>query len=258
MILRGLLFITFMLLTACGSGRNYAPVEELENGVSVDEKSYVVSRGETLFSIAWSRNIDFKQLASTNRINPPYTIYPGQVLQLDGRGKSSAAGVKNAAAGGAKGSPAKRKSSTEKTASATTAKPRSSMPALDKNQYPYRWQWPAKGKLLRGYSARGAVHKGIDLQGKLGEPVYAANSGIVVYAGGGLKGYGNLLIVKHNAYYLSAYGHNSELLVKEGQKVKSGQQIAKIGDTGTNEVKLHFEIRRDGKPIDPLKLLPRK
>jgi lipoprotein NlpD len=129
---------------------------------------------------------------------------------------------------------------------------------LDRNKYPFKWQWPARGKLIRGYQSSGTVHRGIDLKGKLGEPVYAANSGVVVYAGSGLKGYGNLLIIKHNEYYLSAYGHNSELLVSEGENVKSGQQIAKIGDTGTNEFKLHFEIRRDGKPVDPTGLLPRK
>jgi lipoprotein NlpD len=129
---------------------------------------------------------------------------------------------------------------------------------LDKTAYPFVWKWPAQGKLIRGYSTTGTVHRGIDLKGKLGEPVYAANSGVVVYAGSGLKGYGNLVIVKHNEYYLSAYGHNSELLVSEGDKVKSGQQIAKIGDTGTNELKLHFEIRRDGKPVDPTRLLPKQ
>ena len=118
------------------------------------------------------------------------------------------------------------------------------------------WQWPAAGRVGRGFSSVGSVHKGIDILGKLGEPVHAANNGIVVYAGSGLVGYGNLLIVKHNAQYLSAYANNSALLVHEGERVRAGQVIAKIGDTGTDHYKLHFEIRFEGKPQDPLKLLP--
>jgi len=111
--------------------------------------------------------------------------------------------------------------------------------------------------LGRRFSPASGTHKGIDIKGKLGEPVYAASSGKVVYAGTGLVGYGKLLILKHNENYLSAYGHNRNLLVKEGEKVKVGQRIAEIGDTGTDEVKLHFEIRHNGKPVDPIKLLPK-
>jgi lipoprotein NlpD len=99
-------------------------------------------------------------------------------------------------------------------------------------------------------------HKGIDIRGELGEPVYAVNSGKVVYAGSGLVGYGNLLIIKHSDRYLSAYAHNSRLLVGEGKIVKAGDRIAEIGDSGTDSVKLHFEIRCDGEPIDPLRILP--
>ena len=123
-------------------------------------------------------------------------------------------------------------------------------------RYPDRWQWPAQGALIRPFTTRGVEHKGIDIQGKIGEPVVAANSGKVVYAGSGLVGYGQLLIVRHDDRYLSAYGHNSRLLVREGDTVKGGQRIAELGDTGTSSPRLHFEIRRDGQPVDPLVLLP--
>lgn len=253
-----LIFIGFVLLPGCSTGGNYAPVADINSGARTQRESYVVSRGETLYSIAWSRNLSFRGLARANNIASPYTIYPGQVLQLSDQYKPAASRTKVSSSSSSPTSSSGQKTSPRAKPSSIPAKPQAVTPKLDKSQYPYRWQWPANGKLIRRYRASGSVHKGIDLQGKLGEPVYAANSGIVVYAGSGLKGYGNLLIVKHNEYYLSAYGHNSKLLVKEGQKVRSGQQIAQIGDTGTNEVKLHFEIRRDGKPVDPLTLLPKK
>jgi lipoprotein NlpD len=123
---------------------------------------------------------------------------------------------------------------------------------------PGAWQWPASGKLSGRFSAGAQPHKGIDLDGNLGDPVHAANSGVVVYAGSGVRGYGNLLIIKHDEVFLSAYAHNSKLLVKEGDAVRAGQTIAEIGDSGTDRVKLHFEVRRKGSPVDPTKILPRR
>lgn len=123
---------------------------------------------------------------------------------------------------------------------------------------PGAWQWPASGKLSARFSAGAQPHKGIDLDGNLGDPVHAANSGVVVYAGSGVRGYGNLLIIKHDEVFLSAYAHNSKLLVKEGDAVRAGQTIAEIGDSGTDRVKLHFEVRRKGSPVDPTKILPRR
>jgi lipoprotein NlpD len=116
------------------------------------------------------------------------------------------------------------------------------------------WQWPANGKLLQGFGDNGA--KGVDVSGKRGQAVYAAAAGKVVYSGAGLRGYGRLLIIKHNKTYLSAYAHNQQLLVKEGEVVKKGDKIAEMGDSDADQVKLHFEIRRFGKPVDPLKFLP--
>ncbi len=118
------------------------------------------------------------------------------------------------------------------------------------------WMWPANGKLLGTFSEGG--NKGIDINGKAGDPVLAAGAGKVVYSGTGLRGYGKLVIVKHNNTYLTAYAHNQNLLVKEGQSVTKGQKIAEMGNTDADQVKLHFEIRRQGKPIDPLKQLPQR
>jgi lipoprotein NlpD len=118
------------------------------------------------------------------------------------------------------------------------------------------WLWPAQGAVTRGYSE--SVHKGIDIAGNTGDPVVAVAAGKVVYAGTGIVGFGELLIVKHNDEYLSAYGHNERLLVTEGQVVAAGQTIAEKGSSGTDTVKLHFEIRKEGKPIDPQRVLPRR
>jgi lipoprotein NlpD len=117
------------------------------------------------------------------------------------------------------------------------------------------WAWPASGKLIGQFAENGA-NKGIDIAAKVGDPVLAAGPGRVVYSGQGLRGYGKLIIIKHNNTYLSAYAHNNTLLVKEGQTVTRGQRIAEAGNSDSDVPKLHFEIRRQGKPVDPLKLLP--
>jgi lipoprotein NlpD len=119
------------------------------------------------------------------------------------------------------------------------------------------WEWPAQGRLLYTFG-QGANQKGVGIEGHTGQPVLAAAPGKVVYSGSGLRGYGKLIIIKHNASYLSVYAHNSQLLVKEGQSVAKGQKIAEIGDTDGDRVALHFEIRRLGKPIDPLQYLPER
>jgi lipoprotein NlpD len=118
------------------------------------------------------------------------------------------------------------------------------------------WLWPTGGSVTRGYSE--SVHKGIDIGGERGDPVVAVAAGKIVYGGTGIVGFGELLIIKHNEEYLSAYGHNERLLVTEGQTVTAGQIIAEKGSSGTDTVKLHFEIRREGKPIDPQRVLPKR
>ena len=191
---------------------------------------HTVVRGETLFSISWRYGVDANELARWNGIPKPYTIFPGQRLRVN----SKAPGVKGKA----------------KVASKKTTAPKKKSKTIPVGN----WRWPVKGKLLSKFSSN---NNGIDVVAKAGSPVTAASGGKVVYAGSGLKGYGNLLIIKHNASFLSAYAHNRKLLVSEGAVVKVGQKIAEVGATGTNRNKLHFEIRKDGNPVDPLKYLPR-
>lgn len=246
---------------------------------------YVVRPGDTLFSIAFRYGWDYKALAARNGITPPYTIRPGQAIRFDGRssGPAPAAGttvVASTPSSSIKTTIIKRPlDSTGKpiAAPATTA-PATTTPATTPTtpsvapvvattapaQVPPAgrstagWAWPANGVLIGKFASNGSLNKGVDIAGDLGQPVFAASDGSVVYAGSGLRGYGELVIIKHNDTYVSAYGHNRRLLVREGQQVKVGQTIAEMGSTGTDRVKLHFEIRRQGKPVDPLQFLPRR
>lgn len=193
-----------------------------------------VEKGDTLYSIAKQNDLSAEQLASINHLKKPYVIHPGQSLQLQARAKTP---------------PSKP------TASKTTRSQPKISASTDKN-VKLSWQWPIKGKLIGKFNSRKIDAKGIDIAGTEGGPVKAAASGKVVYSGNGLISYGNLIIVKHSRSYLSAYAHNRKLLVKEGQMVTVGQKIAELGKTGADSPRLHFEIRRNGKPVDPLKYLP--
>ncbi|WP_239923501.1 peptidoglycan DD-metalloendopeptidase family protein [Agaribacterium haliotis] len=219
---------------------------------------HIVAPGETLYSIAWRYNLNYKKLAKNNGIGRSYTIYPGQKLSLVGGGKAAR-----------KSSAASAKSSTKTSSVGTKVAPKAE-PTRLKNQAAGpknhtakksaqkkpSWAWPANGRLITRFNANSGLSKGIDIASNLREPVRAASSGTVVYSGEGLRGYGKLLIIKHSDKYLSAYAHNHRLLVKEGQLVNKGEKIAEMGETGTDSVKLHFEIRYDGKPVDPLAYLP--
>lgn len=249
-------FCLLFTLTACFGGGHYAPVVERQERAKFIPDSHVVSRGETLYSIAWRYSKDFRELANTNKIKAPYTIYPGQRLLIKGGSKSTVTSTPSPPSESVTSRSQPTRPGTVRKSQNSSVSASTNEGGWDKKRYPFRWQWPAKGHLLRSFSSASAVHKGIDIQGKLGEPVHAANSGKVVYAGTGLVGYGKLLIIKHDEHYLSAYGHNRRMLVSEGDMVKVGQKIAEFGDTGTDVVKLHFEIRRDGKPINPLTVLP--
>lgn len=242
-------------LISCGGSDYRAPVERRYSKPKAVPSSYVVQRGDTLYSIAFRYGLDYRAFAAANNISSSYTIYPGQKLLL----KERAAGRKIAAVA-PKSNKAKPTSkpavkTPAKTAQKATVKtkPKPSAPKAS-NVAVSGWRWPTAGTVVRGYSS--SVHKGIDISGKRGDPIFAVAAGQVVYAGTGIVGFGELLIVKHNELYLSAYGHNSRLLVDEGETVKAGQKIAEKGSTGTNTTKLHFEIRKEGKPIDPQKLLP--
>ncbi|UMZ13271.1 peptidoglycan DD-metalloendopeptidase family protein [Pseudomonas sp. MPFS] len=237
---------------------------------TVTTGQYVVRRGDTLFSIAFRYGWDYKALAARNNIAEPYTIHPGQTIRFDGRTGTAPATVVTSTQTSASSSSKTtviRRPATTTTPPATGAnsspagKPTPApapVPAVPAGPAPTGWGWPSSGVLIGKFSSNGSLNKGIDIAGDLGQPVLAASDGTVVYAGSGLRGYGELVIIKHNETYVSAYGHNRKLLVREGQQVKVGQTIAEMGSTGTDRVKLHFEIRRQGKPVDPLQFLPRR
>ena len=212
---------------------------------------HVVQKSETLFSLAWRYGWDYKALASANNIRSPYIIHPGQKINIAHSVPKHLRGTKTASKKLTKAQKAKYASAPSAYKKPKKA-PQQAIPAGSPN-----WKWPAKGSVIAKFSAKDPVSKGIDIKGRLGEPVMAAAAGSVVYAGSGLLGYGNLVILKHNDDYLSAYAHNKRLLVKEGQLTKVGQVIAEIGSSGTDNVKLHFEIRRRGKPVDPMIYLPK-
>ncbi len=223
-----------IFLVGCQS--NWAPVEDINRATAKLSGQHIVQSGETLYAIGWRYNRDYKELAQVNHIEPPYKIYVGQEISLQ--------------------QPVHTTQKTQVVAPKVIAqtqaqppKPVQSAPNVQVGQ----WQWPVKGKTIGHF----ANTKGIDIAGVEGEIIHAANNGSVVYSGNGLRGYGQLLIIKHNDEFLSAYAHNQRLLVKEGDSVKIGQPIAEMGKTDTNRVKLHFEIRRNGKPVDPLRYLPK-
>nr|WP_026013056.1 peptidoglycan DD-metalloendopeptidase family protein [Pseudomonas agarici] len=218
---------------------------------------HVVVRGDTLFSIAFRYGWDWKALAARNNIPAPYTIQVGQAIRFDGRANSTPA-VATVTSTSSSSSSSKTTITRRPVTAAGTAPTAMATPTPVPGPAPKGWAWPANGILIGKFSSNGSLNKGIDIAGDLGQPVLAASDGSVVYAGSGLRGYGELVIIKHSDTYVSAYGHNRRLLVREGQLVKVGQTIAEMGSTGTDRVKLHFEIRRQGKPVDPLQFLPRR
>lgn len=236
----------------------------------VTSGQYRVQRGDTLYSIAFRFGWDWKALAARNDIPAPYVIRPGQIIRFDGQpGQARPTAIATAP-----GTSSPRTDSSVSSRPPVQSQQPSVRPQALASQQPVKipvvaadasstrstagWVWPASGPLIGRFSSNGSLNKGIDIAGELGQPVLAASDGSVVYAGSGLRGYGELVIIKHSDTYVSAYGHNRRLLVREGQQVKVGQTIAEMGSTGTDRVKLHFEIRRQGKPVDPLQYLPRR
>ncbi len=206
-----------------------------------EDDTYTVRSGDTLYGIAWHFGIDHRKLARWNQLGSGDVIYPGQRLKL----KASAA------ARAAKSATAPAKPSASAKPAAKTRESRAGLPPPD-------WRWPASGQVIAGFGNRASVGKGIDIGGALGNPVNAAASGRVVYAGSGLVGYGQLIIVKHNEKYLSAYAHNASLLVKQGDAITRGQRIAEMGVGPGRKPMLHFEIRVDGEAVDPIRFLPKR
>ncbi|MEB0045732.1 MULTISPECIES: peptidoglycan DD-metalloendopeptidase family protein [unclassified Pseudomonas] len=259
------------LLVGCSSTKS-SDVRVVDRNNSVAQRpavttgQYVVRPKDTLFSIAFRYGWDYKALAARNNIPTPYTIHPGQTIRFDGRSGSTptavAAGSDSTPSSSLKTTVIRRQANGSTTSNAvvvpSVASKSAPAPLPPAGPAPTGWGWPSNGILIGKFSSNGSLNKGIDIAGDLGQPVLAASDGTVVYAGSGLRGYGELVIIKHSDTYVSAYGHNRRLLVREGQQVKVGQTIAEMGSTGTDRVKLHFEIRRQGKPVDPLQFLPRR
>jgi len=241
------------------------------------KKTYKVQRGDTLYAVAWYTGNDYRDLAKYNQLSAPYTIFPGQVLTVTPPSNVAT-------------SPVIPKSKTNQSTAPTTSnvdkslvdrpqpqayresekvvnpqnvttikKPSRSVKKQTPTSFPDKvqeWVWPAEGKVVGTFSKSESGNKGIDIAGAKGSKVVAAADGKVVYSGSALRGYGNLVIIKHTDTFLSAYAYNDTILVKEREWVSAGQQIATMGDSGTNSVKLHFEVRYRGKSLDPMKYLP--
>ncbi len=279
--------VVALALASC-SARTYAPVRDQSKPQRTPESVYrEVRAGDTLYSIAWESGRDVRELAAWNQLEAPYVIYPGQRLRLYPPTKTQAApGYRIVAKGDTLYGVAKsagvrlddlaawnrlsppyllkpgqrlRITAAEPVANptpkTTARRARSAADAFDRD-ISIAWSWPAKGALLERYSSSGP-NKGIDIGGTIGQTISAAAAGKVVYQGSGLRGYGRLIIVQHSADFLSAYAHCEAAYVKEGDVIKTGQKIADMGSSGTDRVKLHFEIRRRGTPVDPLMYLPK-
>ncbi|WP_199525326.1 peptidoglycan DD-metalloendopeptidase family protein [Pseudoalteromonas sp. bablab_jr011] len=264
------LFIS-ILLFGCSSRNAPAPVSSLDNHtkqitrkVNISGSSYKVNKGDTLYSIAFSAQKDFRTLAKLNDIPAPYTIYPGQRILLT---KSAQKQKKTKKYTNSSKKPTvliqknnkKLKKELDQPKQREYVQKQANKKVSAKNSNPNTkviWSWPAKGKVTRRFSTKENGYKGLQIANKQGASVLAAAQGTVVYAGNALRGYGNLIILKHNDDYLSAYAHNSKLLVKEKQEVKAGQKIAEIGSSDSSVTALRFEIRYRGQAVNPAKYLP--
>ena len=252
-----------LLLPGCGGQHGLAPVtKHARSTPSRNQTVHKVRRGETLYSIAFQHGKDYRKLARLNGIRAPYTIFAGQKIRLKGSKKRVTTRPKSTKSAQVtkKTSKSTIKKSTKKLKKNKKSSKKSVKTASKKGLIKGRvsWKWPSKGMIIKKFSKKSATRKGLDISGRLGQAVKASAAGKVVYSGSGLRGYGRLIIVKHNERFLSAYAHNRKLLVKEGQVVKQGQRIAEMGRSGTDRVKLHFEIRSDGNPVDPLRYLPKR
>ncbi len=229
-----------LLLVGC-SEFDYASDRHLREGaiVSGSPAVHTVRQGDTLYQIAWAHGVDFRDLAAWNGISAPYVIYPGQRLSLRGQARASS-GV----------------SASNRTASSSQARVGSSSARVEPLTGPIAWQWPVEGRLVRRYDPDALGKRGIGIAAEPGATIKAAASGDVVYSGSGLRGYGNLIIIKHNEQFLTAYGYNRELLVGEGDRVAAGDAIARMGASADHPAELHFEVRERGQPVNPAKYLP--
>ncbi len=254
-LLRALALLSVVVLGGCAGWSSWEdergrPGVASANQTPISEGEYRVVRGDTVYSIAFRNNIDFRRLASWNKIGNEYLIYPGQVLRLTQpapekriSGEIESVGISDVNIG------------KPQAVTPNSAPPTLMPPVREYDDLPpavageYAWVWPAEGTLLRSFAQ--SSNRGMDIGGRSGQPIFAAAPGRVVYSGNALKGYGELIIIKHDEVYLSAYGYNRSRHVKEGDFVTAGQPIAEMGRGPENKPLLHFEIRKSGKPIDP-------
>lgn len=224
------LFCASLMLSSCLSDTSYAPVVNAWQEPEAQTGVYRVRKGDTIYSIAWTFGFDYRELAEANDLRPPYDVHSGQVLKM---------------------SVLPRQPKVIKTYATQDKQPLVEQKKIVVQPFHETWRWPVRGRIVKRYSSNLAGNRGINIAGYLGEPISAAASGEVVYSGDGVRGYGNLLIIKHSDSYLSAYAYNKKLLVKLGQRVQAGQTIAEMGRNNEGRVVLHFEIRRNGKPVNP-------
>lgn len=291
-----LIFLSLLLLAGCASQTPAPVSDgSAPPAVEVRPGHYAVKRGDTLYRIALEHGQDYKDLVAWNKLDNPNKIEAGQQLRVVPPEGTPVAVTKPVAASapvevkpvGASPAPtssggellkrdpkggklayseenlaklrAAESSPTTTTSTTPVVPPEKAVDKTAANgaEDGIDWGWPAAGKVMAGFSESGTqANKGLDIAAKAGDPVMAAASGVVSYAGTGLRGYGNLVVLRHSTTFLSVYAHNSKVLVKEKQTVTKGQKIAEAGSSDTDQVKLHFEIRRQGKPVDPAKYLP--
>lgn len=225
--------------------------------------NHTVREGETLYRIAWRYGRDYRELGDANGLKPPYKIVEGQRIRLDLKGQipvGSSPSVASAATPASSVTVYAEDPVTRKSVPVETAKPTAppastvNVPQVATN---LKWDWPHKGKIIRNFSGGGIRYKGIDIAGAKGDAIKAAAHGHVMYAGSGILGYGNMIILGHDATTFTVYAHNEKLLVSEGDVVALGQTIAEMGDTSADRVKLYFEVRKGGDSVNPSTYLPR-
>ena len=264
-------------MSGCANKGRPAPVEDRTYALSVPANKpvlgsenagkagfYTVKPGDTLIRIGMDHGQSWRDLVRWNGLENPNLIETGQVLRVVPPGQdvvvvrpvlpSAPMTSASAASANVANAPTAPTAPAKVPLSPAPASTPPATPAGDVAEDALVFKWPTRGNLIAGFDE--VKNKGLDIAGKAGDPVLAAADGRVVYAGSGLRGYGNLIILKHNNTYLTAYAHNQTLLVKEDQAIKQGQKIAEMGNSDADQVKLHFEIRRQGKPVDPAKYLP--
>lgn len=242
------------LMVGCSSRTSRAPIADLSDQAPSAQTvggarvaSYIVKPGDTLYKIAQENNTDIATLIRLNNISDPSLLRPGQTLSL----QAGAAGT--VASSQTPSTPPVSTAPVAPVKPVATETPSSAPRASDANLI--SWDWPANGKIIQGFNAS---TKGIDIEGKVGDPVQAAADGKVMYAGNGVRGLGSMVLVGHSNGFITAYAHNNVLHVKAGQEVKRGQRIADLGQSDTTSPRLHFEIRRSGNPVNPLSYLPQR